>query len=164
MSGYLLDTVVFNRLVDEGVSPDSLRGKGLMYVTHIQANELQATRNPARAAQLLAMFRAVEREQVPTAAAVWDVSEWNEAEFGDANGLYGLMLESLNRRNGGKANNVQDVRIAVTAHKRGLVLVTEDYHLAMTLREYGGQAMRFQEFLTAGAPPPPEGSTGAAEL
>ena len=41
------------------------------------------------------------------------------------------MLESLNRRNGGKANSAQDILTAVSAHQRGLVLVTDDLDLAM---------------------------------
>jgi len=41
------------------------------------------------------------------------------------------MLESLNRRNGGKANSAQDILTAVRAHQRGLVLVTDDLDLAV---------------------------------
>ena len=52
MSGYLLDTNVFNRLVDANIDP----------------------RRPDRAAQLLEMFEAVEREQIPTAAALYGIS------------------------------------------------------------------------------------------
>ncbi len=41
------------------------------------------------------------------------------------------MLESLNPRNGGKANSAQDILKTVRAHQRGLVLVTDDLDLAV---------------------------------
>jgi hypothetical protein len=44
------------------------------------------------------------------------------------------MLESLNRRNGGKANSAQDILTAVRAHQRRLVLVTDDLDLAVNSR------------------------------
>ena len=44
------------------------------------------------------------------------------------------MLESLNRRNVGKANSAQDILTAVRAHQCGLVLVTDDLDLAVNSR------------------------------
>jgi hypothetical protein len=147
VDSYLLATNVFNRLVDSNIDPPSLRAKGKLYVMHVQGDELHATRNRERAGQLLKMFEAVEREQIPTAAAVWDVSKWNEAEWGDARGLYGVMLERLNRMNTNKANNAQDVLTALTALKRGLRLVTDDRDLTTVMREHGGSALSFDEFM-----------------
>jgi predicted nucleic acid-binding protein len=75
------------------------------------------------------------------------VSEWGEAEWGDAGGLYGQMLGSLNQRNKAKENNAHDVLIALTALKRGQTLVTDDRDLADVLREHGGEAITFADFL-----------------
>jgi predicted nucleic acid-binding protein len=144
--GYLLDTNVFNRLVDENIDPQTVARAGTIYVTHIQGDELRATRNPERAAALLRAFHEVEREQVPTAAAVWSVSKYGEAEWGAAGGGYSRMLESLNRRNSSKPNNIQDVLTAITSLKRGLILVTDDADLAAVLREFSGRAVSFSEF------------------
>ena len=77
------------------------------------------------------------------------MSEYGEAEWGDADGLYGEMLQSLNARNGNKPNNAQDILTAVTAHKRQLVLVTDDVDLATVMRAHGGAALSFQEFSSA---------------
>jgi hypothetical protein len=41
------------------------------------------------------------------------------------------MLESLNPRNGGKANSAQDIPTAVRADQCRLVLVTDDLDLAV---------------------------------
>jgi predicted nucleic acid-binding protein len=149
VTGFLLDTNVFNRLVDLGVDPADLAKKGRLFATHIQLNELQGTGRQERPQALLAAFHSVEHERVPTAAAVWNVSEYGEAEWGDADGLYGEMLQSLNARNGNKPNNARDILTAVTAHKRQLVLVTDDVDLATVMRAHGGAALSFQEFSSA---------------
>ncbi|SRR6266849_1605675 len=145
---FMLDTNAFNRTLDGAVDPASLSSRGKLFVTHIQLNELRATRRSERLEQLLRVFTAVNQEKVSTVAAVWDVSEWGGAEYGDANGAYGAMLESLNSRNGGKENNTRDILIAVTALKRGYTLVTNDRDLAAVLQESGGKAITFEELVS----------------
>lgn len=147
MNDYMLDTNAFNNALDAGVSPAVLSQHGKLYITHIQLNEIQATRNQARLADLLAVFESLEQERVPTAAAVWDVSEFGGAEFGSGEGLYEKMLAELNRRNKNHHNNAQDILIALTAFKRGYVLVTNDRHLGDVLREFGGRAVSYEEFV-----------------
>ncbi|MEO6697529.1 MAG: PIN domain-containing protein, partial [Gammaproteobacteria bacterium] len=144
---FMLDTNVFNRALDEAVDPASLSSCGRFFVTHVQLNELRATRSSDRLEQLLRVFNAVDQERVPTAAAVWGVSEWGGAEYGDTDGAYGTMIESLNARNGSKENNARDILIAVTALKRGYTLVTNDRDLAAVLKESCGKTITFEELL-----------------
>lgn len=148
MPGFLLDTNIFNRVVDLGVDPGALRAKGPIFVTHVQRDELAATRGSDRAAELLAAFDAVEQERVATAAAVWGVSPFGEAEFGHGNGMFQPMMASLAQKNGGKRNNVQDILLAVTAYARGLTLVSEDVDLRAVMVEHGGASISFDEFMT----------------
>lgn len=143
---FMLDTNAFNRALDSGVDPLRLSKRGRLYVTHVQLNELQATKQSERLNQLLRVFEAVEQESIPTSAAVWDISEWGRAEWGDADGGYDALLKRLDELNGGKNNNAQDVLIAVTALKRNLILVTDDEDLTTVLKEFGGSAVSFEEF------------------
>jgi hypothetical protein len=99
---FMLDTNAFNQALDSGLEPSLLSSRGALFVTHIQLNELQATKKTDRLSQLLGVFSAVEQETVPTAAAVWNVSEWGGAEWGSADGTYDAMLASLNGRNRSK--------------------------------------------------------------
>lgn len=115
-------------------------------MTHIQLNELQATKLTDRLNQLLKVFASVEQETIPTSAAVWGISEFGGAEFGSAGGIYDGMLAHLNRMNGGKKNNAQDVLIAVTALKHKCTLVTDDANLTSVLRKFGGSVESFAEF------------------
>ena len=144
---FMLDTNAFNRALDSGIEPKLLSGHGPLFVTHVQLNELQATKKTDRLDQLLSVFVSVEQEAVPTAAAVWDVSEWGGAEYGSADGSYDAMLAKLNSKNGNKKNNAQDILIAVTALKRDYILVTDDKDLAAVLLDFGGRAEAFDEFV-----------------
>jgi len=143
---FMLDTNAFNRALDSDIDPKLLSCRGPLLVTHIQLNELQATRRIERLNQLLTVFSSVDQETIPTAAAVWGVSEWGGAEYGSAGGVYDEMLASLNKKNGNKNNNAQDILIAVTAYKRDFTFVTDDGDLSIVLREIGGVAETFEEF------------------
>src|SRR6185295_16789129 len=83
MPRFMFDTNAFNRAVDSGADPKLHAARGQLFVTHVQKNELLATKNTQRLEALLSVFEAVEQETVPTAAMVWDVSEWGGAEWGD---------------------------------------------------------------------------------
>lgn len=144
---FMLDTNAFNRALDSGIDPSVLSRCGRLFVTHIQLNELQATKRTERLDQLLAVFTSMEPEKIPTAAAVWSVSEWGEAEWGSANGGYDAILADLDKRNGKKKNNAQDILIAVTALNHRLTLVTDDASLSSVFRKFGGTAESFDEFL-----------------
>ena len=67
--------------------------------------------------------------------------------MGSANGAFDAMLAALDKRNGNKTNNAQDILIAITALKRKLTLVTDDASLSSVFREFGGAAESFEEFL-----------------
>src|SRR5712691_8698035 len=144
---FMLDTNAFNRALDEAVNPALLSHRGKLFVTHVQLDELRATRRTERLEQLLSIFTAIDQENVTTAAAVWGVSKWDSAEYGDADGAYGSMLANLNSRNSSKGNNTRDILIAVTALKRGYTLVTDDGDLATVLQESGGKAITFQQLV-----------------
>ena len=96
---------------------------------------------------MLSVFDGVEQESIPTSTAVWNLSEWDKAEWGSEGDGYAPMLERLNALNKGRKNNAQDILIALTALKRKLTLVTNDEHLAIVLRTFDGSAETFEEFV-----------------
>jgi predicted nucleic acid-binding protein len=145
MSDYMLDTNVFNRLLDGSVDLVKLAGK-LYYATHIQIDEIRATRSAERRSKLENVFSEVLTEQLPTQSFVLDVSRLDEACLSDGE-LYGELLDRLNQRNKAKPNNIQDALIAETALTSGLTLVTEDRDLYQVVIELGGTACGLQDLL-----------------
>lgn len=147
MTKYILDTNIFNRIVDEEFSAKEIGERATLCATHVELNELQNTRNEERREHLLNTFEAVDAKPSPTTSAVWGVSEWGGAEFTSEDSKYPNIVEELNKKNGGKENNVRDALIGDTAMSLDLTLVTEDRHLFEVVAEAGGSVVRLKEFL-----------------
>ena len=130
--GFMLDTTVFNHILRDGHGVRRLRARGPLFVTLVQRDELEATTRPSKRAKLLALFNEIQASPLPT----------NEDE-----GSLEPLLLALNRLNGGKPNNPGDARIAETAIRNGLGLVTDDNLLAAVVRKAGGYAISLRYFL-----------------
>jgi predicted nucleic acid-binding protein len=132
---YLLDTNVFNDVLDGKIEHAVLRGKRLV-VTHVQRDEINRTPEEARRKDLLSIFGLASRE--PTESLVWGVSAWGEAKWGVDDGRFNGMRQELDKRNKNKKNNPQDILIAETALRNGWVLVTADVDLFGVVTKWGG--------------------------
>lgn len=130
---YVLDTSVFNQLLDGLISLSDLPPNAEFVATHIQIDELKATKNQQRRTSLLAVFTSIAPEVVPTESGVWDVSRWGEFKWGDGVS-YGQIKVALDVANNCKKNNIQDALIGEVAFKNGYGLITSDndLHLVMT--------------------------------
>jgi predicted nucleic acid-binding protein len=165
----MFDTNVFNRLVEGRLSIEEALRAGKLLATHVQRDELANTKNPEKRAALLEVFRNATNilelteslildpsrldearlasdQIVPTSSAVWGASCWDEASWGDEDGIFEAMKAHLDTLNRAEKNNVQDILIAETAVKERAVLVTDDTDLRETTQRFGGQAMSVEEF------------------
>ncbi|WP_139834618.1 type II toxin-antitoxin system VapC family toxin [Thalassospira sp. MCCC 1A03138] len=138
---YLLDTNFFNHVLDDLTNLDHFTNHKL-FVTHIQLDEIKQTSCVDRREQLLSRFQTIDAESIPTNAAVWGVSNWNEAKWGDANGLYEKLLsriQNLDKASGKKKrpeNQSRDALIAATAISENFVLITNDHNLTIAAEEF----------------------------
>ena len=80
---YVLDTNVFNKLLDGVVTIKDLPSDSQFVASHIQIDELKATRDDKRRESLLSVFTAIAPEVVPTESGVRDVFKWDEFKWGD---------------------------------------------------------------------------------
>ncbi len=97
MHGFMFDTTVFNHILRDEVDVTTMPAGDRLFVTHVQLNEIQETKNEAKRSQLLAVFTEVAAQKVATESALWDVSEWDEAKFSDEalnRSIYSLVCES----------------------------------------------------------------------
>lgn len=157
---FLLDTNVFNHVLDGTIDVTLLKGKRLL-ATHVQRDELANTKDTVRRDALLSTFEFVIAEQAPTTAfvvgisvvggacasasgvvptesAVWGVSRWGAAKWGREDDIFSAMRKELDALNKRKGNNVQDILIAETAVRNGWVLITSDADLFAVVTKFGG--------------------------
>ena len=147
MNKYIFDTNIFNRILDGKIDPSKLSNKDC-YVTHVQFDEIHATKDKNRRMRLEGIFSQVLSTQLPTESFVLDVSRLDEAKLSNG-AMYGRFLQRLNELNKSKPNNVQDALIGETALTNGIALVTEDKNLAQIITEFGGSVCDLQSVIGA---------------
>ena len=93
---YMLDTNLFNRVVDGKISAAAFAGRRV-FVIGIQAAELQATRTPERRAALLAAFEKINPATVPASSFLLGIegAGLGQAEWNDGSGIFEKMLNRL---------------------------------------------------------------------
>ena len=132
---YVLDTNVFNRVLDGSFKLSTLTDACSFVATTIQVRELEAAPEPRRAA-LLATFAEVAPDLAP-AAFSFDIpgAGFDEGEWGSDDRVTKLRgaLEALKP----KFNNWQDALIAGVALKNGYGLATADGTLARVAANFG---------------------------
>lgn len=152
----MFDTVAFNCALDIGDSALKAayaRGELRLYATHIQRDELCNTKEPDRRGKLIEIFEfLVPRDtdpehagEIPTESAVIGVSRFGKAKFSDGV-LYQRILTAMDECKK-ENNNKRDALIAETAIRNNLILVTDDKVLAKVTRQFGGEAISFDELL-----------------
>ena len=147
----MFDTNIFNRIVEQKVSVDSLARCVDAYATHVQRDELEKTKesNSDKHASLWRVFNETHpggAGVLPTESAVWNVSKWGRARWTKDENLYRPILEALNERKR-KKNNIQDALIAETAIENRLTLVTDDGDLGEVAESYGAVSMSWEKLL-----------------
>ncbi len=147
MNHYMFDTNIFNEILDQKIDVTSINNASF-HVTHIQLNEIQATKREERRNQLLQMFHDVDKATIGTESAVWDVSEWDNTKCGSEKGLYQPIVKRLGELNKKKKNNAQDALIAETAIVNNQILVTNDTDLQKVTSEFGGKVIGLDTFMS----------------
>jgi predicted nucleic acid-binding protein len=160
MPRYMLDTNVFNHVLEGKIDAATLKGKELV-ATHVQRDELLKTKDDDRRRALLAVFSDLTPEHaatstmvagisvaggaaasrggvVPTESAAWGVSRFGQAKWGHQDDIFAGMRGELDAFNKRKGNNTHDILIAETALRNGWVLVTSDADLFAVVTKYGG--------------------------
>jgi hypothetical protein len=119
------------------------RGRLVLMTTHVQRDELAATPEPKRA-QLLAAYDRLVMTQVPTAGAIWDVSKWDQAKWGDGNGT--LRIGDIMTTN---PKDAEDALIAITAAADADILVTDEHELPKRIKRKTDrpEVLTFAQFL-----------------
>jgi len=147
INGFMFDTNIFNHILDNKILIENFPEYLNLFITHIQLDELEKTRDQNRRKMLLTIFKKIDQENIPTESLVLSVSKLGKAKLGDENGLYKKIKLDLDEKEI-KQNNKQDALIAKTTIKNGLILVTDDSDLLEVTQKYNGEVITLKDFLS----------------
>ena len=137
---YIVDTNIFNKLIDGTVNVSDLPSDGSYVATHIQIDEINNTKDNDRRARLFLVFAEMRPNIVPTESFVLDLSRLDYGKLSDGV-LYEKLKQELDALNKSKSNNAQDVLIAEVAIVNDYTLLTSDRHLAAVVERLGGKVV-----------------------
>ena len=147
MSAYMLDTNVFNNVLDGKIPVEEFRGLRVL-ATHVQCDELNETavKDPTRAVALLNVFNQIEPDVKSTSSAIWDVSKSDQSSWSNEDGILKSMLDRLRELDAATGKKHRDARnprrdalIAETAIKNKAILISGDQNLRRVVEEFGGR-------------------------
>ncbi|TAL53822.1 hypothetical protein [Pandoraea sp.] len=142
-TSYLLDTNVFNKLLDRVLKSEELPTDGEFVVTHLQIDEINKTSDAERRVGLVLVQTALRVQLVPTETMVFDVSRFDHAKLSDGK-VYTELKNSLDALNKSKSNNVHDALIGEVGIVNGYTLITADRDLAKVVVDMGGKVLLIQ--------------------
>jgi len=133
----MFDSMIYDKIIETEGFLDLLKKRhrdGVLRIldTHIQQDQLTATPSSnSKRDQLLALYLELKplAERIQTSVGVWDVSRWDEAEFGgvDENNAIAKIM-------GPTGKHIHDALIAVTAAIHVDTLVTNESRLPNQIR------------------------------
>lgn len=131
MMRIMLDTMIYDKIIEtpgmtEQLNQLSMEGKIEILSTHIQEDELAAIPDK----QKRTAVQAIRRREVPTSGAIWNVSKWGKATWGDGSSG-GIAIADIRSPCKGHSH---DALIGTTAARDVDVLVTDDGRLANRMR------------------------------
>jgi len=154
MTRYILDTNIFNRLLDDGASCQYFEGLELVG-TYVQRLEIEDTPQEyqIRRENLLEIFAAFTPETELPYTTRWG-DPWG-GRWSAVDGLYEQILaevRQLDKATGKKkrkGNQERDAQIGETAIKANLTLVSDDENLRNAVIVFGGSALSMEELKPA---------------
>ncbi|NBX76677.1 MAG: PIN domain-containing protein [Proteobacteria bacterium] len=151
LRGWLLDTNVFNHLVDGKIDEAKLLERFSPFVTNVQLEEIRqfepkTPEEHRRKQLLLKMVSKIPDAVLPTLAENLNLS--NSDLFRSREGsTYSQILEALNQINPKRQkSNERDALIGDTAIRLNLELITNDSDLARIVRDLGGQVLDLKHY------------------
>lgn len=133
---YVLDTNIFNRVLDGRFSLSSLPKDSHFLASDVQLEELKKTPDPIRRSALVSTFQEIGPELVP-ASFSWNVAGagWGQGEWSNSDAAKNLRNDLESRKS--RFNNCHDALIAEIALKHNCILATTDKNLSEVAELHG---------------------------
>ena len=153
-SGIMFDTNIFNKILDDKISLNSLPKNVIYYVTFVQKGEIGKTSDGDRRNKLLQIFTQIKQKKISTETSLYGWGPYGEGKYGALGRLYPGILKTvrqLDKKAGKKKkkeNQKRDALIGETCIINKLILVSNDPNLRKAVKKFGGVAISFKDFLS----------------
>lgn len=137
----MLDTCIFNWLIDGDILPEQLPSGAEYFITHIQLDELAAVSSAERRNKLFAQLHALTPSNTPTESMIVGISRVGDCKISDGHD-YTEILAALDQKKK-KNNNAKDAVIGETALKNQYTLLSADRALCDVMESMGASVFRF---------------------
>lgn len=147
----MLDTNIFNHVLDDAVPVEELHRQGDLFVTPVQHQELSNTKDPLRRDDLSGIFKAFRTQERPLQTAVWGHGTWGGGQtWGQRGPHFDAMLQALKAPGGRRAKSPGNTGDSLTAEvclSEGITLVTDDGPLTAVAQKSGITTLTLMELL-----------------
>ena len=140
--GYMLDTNIFNRLAEGALFMGDLPINGEFFATSIQIQELNATKDHAYRAILIAKFTEMGPKLDRVKTTLWGYASWSEGSWGGVGDYFRKIKDEMDMLNKNKASNSADALIGEVSISNHHTLITTDKHLAEVVEKHGGGVLK----------------------
>lgn len=148
---FMLDTNIFNDVLDGSVPVETLERSGDLFVTPVQHQEISNTKNQTRRDKLLSVFKSVPAKERPLQTAVWGYGAWGgHRTLGQRGPHYdGLKqaMDALPKLLSKKRGNAGDSLTAEVCLSEEIALITNDPGLSEVARKFGVETLTLAELL-----------------
>jgi rRNA-processing protein FCF1 len=138
----MLDTNIFNRLVEGRLAIGDLPSDDEFFATSIQIQELNATKDGAYRAILIAKFAEMGPKLDQVKTTLWGFASWGEGSWGGVGDYFGKIKDEMDLLNKNKDSNSADALIGEASISNHHILITTDKHLAEVVERHGGGVMK----------------------
>jgi predicted nucleic acid-binding protein len=144
MKRYLLDSNIFDAILDQNLSIEALQRSGRFVVTQVQQSEIRNIPNEGRRIKLLHVLQLLDPEKLPLDSGIWlDDLHWDDEQPWRDD--LGSDCEHFTK---GKENKPwKDALIGEVAKHHDLILVSNDAKFLKKAVEAGIQTMSLVDFL-----------------
>jgi rRNA-processing protein FCF1 len=153
-TAFMLDTNVFNAVIDNKISLTAFKGRRLL-VIGVQMAEA-ATKNAARRDALLAIAEEIKPTSVLASSFAFGIegAGFDQACWNDGSGAFqkcligsGCSIKKKKKKGVDDLNPDRDILIAEAAIKNKAILVSNDNNLRQVVLEFMGTAITLTKFL-----------------
>ena len=136
---YVLDTNIFNRVVEGKLTITDLPSDGVFCASAVQLNEIGKTKDPVKRTQLEETFQKIGPQISECKTTLWDYDGWDTGTWDMKGEHYDALLEGLRNLHKDKLSDFGDALIGEISITENCVLISTDKDLISVINRLGGQ-------------------------